>query len=103
MTFALYYVRYPNGQYLYDYSINDLAGCYNDDNLRELISDITTDDGSIILPALTTVKDFYANEAKQRITNVDLTLLFTSDYANFSALSTSLLSDLQSAIPEHLV
>ena len=103
MTFKLYHIRQPEGNYLYEYSINDLCGRHARANLNELIDDIISEQHSLLSLALLTIKDFYLYEVEYTLTATDLTPLFTAGYVNTKALKTSLLLGLQSTIPEHLV
>lgn len=103
MTFKLYHVRQPEGHYLYEYSINDLCGRHASTKLNKLIDDIISEQHSLLLSALLTIKDFYLYEVEYTLTATDLTPLFTACYVNTKALKTSLFLGLQSTIPEHLV
>lgn len=103
MTFKLYHIRQPEGHYLYEYSINDLCGRHASTKLNKLIDDIISEQHSLLLSALLTIKDFYLYEVEYTLTATDLTPLFTACYVNTKALKTSLFLDLQSTIPEHLV
>ena len=103
MTFKLYHIRQPEGHYLYEYSINDLCGRCDSPTLNQLIEDIKTTNHSLLIASLQTIKDFYLHEGDHALTSADLTPLFVSHYKDKDALIESLLSDLQSAIPEHLV
>ena len=103
MIFKLYYIRQPEGCYLYEYSINDLGGSQDSLNLNQLIKSIKTTKGSLLLMSLQTIKDYYLDEVNYTLTSTDLIPLFTSCYKDRDALIESLLSDLESTIPEHLV
>lgn len=103
MIFKLYRIRQPEGHYLYEYSINDLCGRYDGPTLNQLIEDMKTTNSSLLLASLQTTKDFYLHEVDHALTDADLTPLFTSHYKDKDTLIESLLSDVRSAIPEHLV
>lgn len=85
MTFKLYHVRQPEGNYLYEYSINDLCGRHASVNLNELIDDIISEQHNLLLSALLTIKDFYLYEVEYTLTATDLTPLFTACYVNTRA------------------
>ena len=103
MTFKLYRIRQPEGHYLYEYSINDLCGGYDSPTLNQLIEIIKSTSSNLLLASLQTTKDYYLYEVDHTLTSTDLIPLFTSYYKDKDALIESLLPDLQSTVPEHLV
>lgn len=103
MIFKLYHIRQPEGHYLYEYSINDLCGRHDGPTLNQLIENIKVTNSNLLLTSLQTTKDFYLYEVDHTLTSTDLIPLFTNHYKDKDALIESLVSDLQSTIPEHLV
>ena len=98
MTFKLYRVVGPHNTY-YDYSINDLAGCYDDSSLSALVKGIISNHAFVLREYINLVD--YLND------NDDITYTMTSIFAkcyyDAADLRANLYVDLQQQFPEEFV
>ena len=104
MTFALYSVTADDNFCNYEYKINGLVGCTDDESLPNLLYKILNID-SLIYSSLCSLE--YAINAEDEGTEYSgtytVTQLFSGTYINECELKTHITSDLQTALPEHFI
>ena len=98
MTFKLYRVVGPHNTY-YNYSINDLAGCYADSSLSALVERIISNHALVLREYINLVD--YLND-NDDITYT-MTSIFTKCYYDDADLRANLYIDLQQQFPEEFV
>ena len=99
MTFKLYRVATSHSVY-YDYSINDLAGYYDNPSLSNLTESIVNNQ-ELILKEYVNLVDYHKS-IDDDIPHA-MTIIFTKDYYDVMDLYASLYIDLQQQSPEEFI
>ena len=104
MTFTLYSVT-ADDFCNYEYEINGLVGCTNDERLPSLLHKILNTDSSLIYSSLCSLE--YAINIEYEDTEYSgtytVTQLFSRIYTDGYDFKTHIASDIRTALPEHFI
>ena len=98
MTFTLYSVTADNF-YRLEYEINGLVGTFDDTSLPKLLKNLNSSN-NLIYEQLCSLEQ-YINTGF--IENTTITLLYQDTYDTIDDLTSTITSDLQTALPEHFI
>ena len=104
MTFTLYSVT-ADDYYNLEYEINGLVGRTSDKHLPNLLNRIIRSEGNLVYNDLCSLEHFITTENKGTLYSgaYIITQLFSHTYIDVFDLTSTLTSDLQTALPEHFI